>query len=465
MRSLSTRAQTTLCLAVGLCLTRCSTPSSSAPDAAADVSADTASDTATDLTEDLAPRPHEGPPTWWRDVAPLVLQRCAECHTDNGIAPFPLTRYEDAREHAEMMAIETSARRMPPWPPSSDCLPLQNPRSLSSAEMTLLQQWSDADAPEGDPRDFVRPPNAAVPLPETPDAVLAPEAPYTPPMNAIDDYRCFIVDPHWTTPHDMVRARITPGEPRIVHHLNLFEVRPSGLPMLERLDARDSGPGYSCYGGIGIPVGSIQQQNLQYVAGWAPGSPPLRTPANTGIRLEPGSRYVLQVHYNQLSHRGLPDQTRVEMYFSPTPPRRIALVVPIEAEGFRVPAGMSDVAVNASMTPRSLGITFPVTFYGAFPHMHGFGRAVRSDVVRAEGGAHDCLIDIPRWSFHWQGFYMFNEPTRIEPDDEVRIECRYDNSQANQPVINGVQRTPQDVRAGNGTLDEMCMNFFYLTLL
>lgn len=450
-----------------LTLFGCSDPRVTATDASVEAtSPDGAgtSDVARDAAEALD-RPRVGPPTWWRDVAPLMLQRCTECHIANGIAPFALTEFSDARTHIEEIVTETGAQRMPPWPPSSDCLPLQNPRSLSPAQIELLRQWRDADTPEGDRRDFVRPPDATEPLPATPDAVLQPDAPYTPPPGSIDDYRCFIVDPHWTTTHDMVRARIIPGEARTVHHLNMFEVRPSGLAQLEALDARDPGPGYSCYGGIGIPVGSIQQQNIQYVAGWAPGSPPLHTPANTGIRLEAGSRYVLQVHYNQLTHRNLPDRTRVEMYFSPTPPRRIALVVPIEAQRFRIPAGMADVPVEASMTPRALGIGFPVTFYGAFPHMHGFGRAVRSEVIRAEGGAHDCLIDIPRWSFHWQGFYMFDQPTRIEPDDRVRIECRYDNSAANQPVVDGVQRPPQEVRAGNGTLDEMCMNFFYLTIL
>jgi hypothetical protein len=47
----------------------------------------------------------------------------------------------------------------------------------------------------------------------------------------------------------------------------------------------------------------------------------------------------------------------------------------------------------------------------------------------------------------------------VQPGDSVRLECIYDNSAENQPVVGGVQQQPQDVTWGEDTLDEMCLMY------
>ena len=49
-------------------------------------------------------------------------------------------------------------------------------------------------------------------------------------------------------------------------------------------------------------------------------------------------------------------------------------------------------------------------------------------------------------------------------DDTIRLRCRYDNTPARQPVVDGVPQAPRDVHWGEGTFDEMCINFFYATV-
>ena len=44
-----------------------------------------------------APAP-EVPPTYHRDIAPLVQEKCGSCHTQGGIAPFPLQTYAQVFE-------------------------------------------------------------------------------------------------------------------------------------------------------------------------------------------------------------------------------------------------------------------------------------------------------------------------------------------------------------------------------
>ena len=74
-----------------------------------------------------------------------------------------------------------------------------------------------------------------------------------------------------------------------------------------------------------------------------------------------------------------------------------------------------------------------------------------------------CLLDIPRWNFHWQGFYRFKDPVPLHAGDRVLMECHWDNSAANQPEVNGQVRAPIDVHFGEGSTDEMCAGGILMT--
>lgn len=415
-------------------------------------------------TDAPAPAPSQtAGPTYWRDVAPILAARCNECHTAGGLAPFALTAYDDVRARAAQIAAVTAAREMPPWPPAQDCRPLADARVLTAAELATLRAWSERDAPEGDRGTYVAPTPATVALPARPDVTVQPDAPYVPRADRVDDYHCFVMDPHLTETRDLVGAWIHPGEARTVHHVILYEVLTAGLPDLARVDEREPGPGYTCYGGAGIPQGSLTNPKVKMIAGWAPGGPPFRAPRDTAVRLSPGSRIVMQMHYNQLNGRGLPDRTSVDLYYSPTQVSRPAYLVPLAQTSFTLAPGDADATVTNEIALRRFNVPFSVTVHGTAPHMHTLGRSIRVDRTTM-AGERDCLVDIPRWNFHWQQGYMFETPMRVAPDDTLRITCRFDNSAANQQVVDGVSQPPREVHWGEGTLDEMCLNFLYLTI-
>ena len=39
----------------------------------------------------------DDPPTYSKDVAPILQQTCIRCHSEGGVAPMPLTTYEEVR--------------------------------------------------------------------------------------------------------------------------------------------------------------------------------------------------------------------------------------------------------------------------------------------------------------------------------------------------------------------------------
>ena len=128
-----------------------------------------------------------------------------------------------------------------------------------------------------------------------------PEA-YTPSApNGIgtDDYRCFLLDPHLTKTRYLTGTNVLPGNPTVVHHVILFQVPPDQVAAAEQKDASYDGEGWTCFGGTGL--GANQGLDDPWLGAWAPGSRESVLRPGYGIPLTPGTRIVMQVHYNLLA--------------------------------------------------------------------------------------------------------------------------------------------------------------------
>ena len=77
---------------------------------------------------------------------------------------------------------------------------------------------------------------------------------------------------------------------------------------------------------------------------------------------------------------------------------------------------------------------------------------------RSQDRQAECLLEIPHWHMGWQQPFWFKQPKRLDPGDELYIECHFDNSQENQP--NG--RAPRDIGWG-GENQDMCAAFMSFT--
>src|SRR5690606_26457148 len=119
------------------------------------------------------------------------------------------------------------------------------------------------------------------------------------PQIAPDDYRCFILDWPYEDPKFITGLGVTPGNEKIVHHLVGYIVTPDLVGELNTLENRDSTYGYTCFGDP--KVGSfIDIEQVKWMGSWAPGGVGQDFPAGTGLRVEPGSKIVVQMHYNTL---------------------------------------------------------------------------------------------------------------------------------------------------------------------
>ena len=205
----------------------------------------------------------------------------------------------------------------------------------------------------------------------------------------------------------------------------------------------------------------------QLLGGWAPGSPGGDFPAGTGIRVKAGSKLIVQMHYNTLELRDdIADQSTIELKIDDSVDKEAIaqfFTNPYWVRGgMPIRAGEKDAshAFEWDLTTLVGGRTINV--YTANLHMHRLGTSARLAVTHPNGQK-TCLLDIPRWDFDWQRSYALKKPVTMKPGDKLSIRCNWDNSAANQPVIDGKRAEPRKVNWGEGTADEMCLGSVLLT--
>jgi hypothetical protein len=93
------------------------------------------------------------PPTFHKQIAPILYGYRTPCHRPGESAPFALLTYADAGKRAAQIAAVTGSRFMPPWLPEPGHGEFDGERRLSDAQIELIAEWAVAGAPEGDPKD------------------------------------------------------------------------------------------------------------------------------------------------------------------------------------------------------------------------------------------------------------------------------------------------------------------------
>lgn len=397
-------------------------------------------------------------PTYYADVLPLVQRECLSCHVEGGIAPFALDTYELVSETAVSVVGAIEAGYMPPWLPDDQCREYEHARGLSAEERDVFALWLAADMPEGDPADAPPPPEGPPVFEETDVARMA--EPYTPDASRPDDYRCFVLDQDFTEDSFITGSEVVPGAAALVHHVLVYAVRADQVPTIEAADTMDDGPGYTCFGGPFVQEGSDETGNLGLInlGAWVPGMVPRVARDGRGIYVPAGSRIVMQVHYNLLAGDPEPDSTEFHVAVTTDPP---------EFHTTTFPTAILDLDIGAGEPSARHRATFrsyrsdPLRLIGVTPHMHLLGTSIGMNMVppTAETGDNDCLIQVPEWDFNWQQGYRFmaDDEVMLQPGAGLELQCIYDNSETNQPVINGERLAPRDVEWGEGTLDEMCL--------
>lgn len=387
------------------------------------------------------------PVTYYGDVRPILVENCVMCHVEGGIGPFALTSYEGAVAEAEEIAQVTRDRIMPPFlaDNSGACNTWSNHRGLTDEEIATIGAWVEMGTLEGDPTTPAPEPAELPRLPSV-DATLEMQAEYTTSDTFDDEYRCFVLDPGLTANQYLIGYDVHPGNVQRVHHVIVYapvsdEAAADAIALDEAQgDATD---GYQCFGAAGVPAVPVVL--------WAPGTGATSFPRGTGLELAAGRPLIMQVHYNNQVPASVPrtDRTQVDLALaaSATP----ALMTRIADLTLNLPPREPEVVESETIALGGV-LPFNVRVFGVLPHMHTLGRTISLEILRG-GATPECLIDVPRWDFHWQMAYWLTRPITVTPEDSARITCTFDT-----------RTRTETTRFGERTEDEMCLAFVYVSL-
>lgn len=372
-------------------------------------------------------------PDYVAEVAPILLDKCASCHVEGGVAPFALNSYRMAQGWSPMIKEVLLTRRMPPAQVDPDIRHFTNAHYMRAEELQTLVHWIDAGSPRGE--------NPADPLEENvisdsiwelgePDFIV--EVPsFTVPATGVLDYQNVTINLPFEEDRWVKSVQHLPGDRRVLHHLLSFIV-PADYQ--ERI------------------VEGENDQYREFLEGYAPGKEEAATyPEKTGVFVPKGSAIQMSIHYTTFG-KEVVDATRIGLYFADEEPQYQYSTYSLSHGGdnLRIKPGVSEHRMRASHQ-----FNEDIVLHGMRPHMHYRGKYMRFSVVYPDG-SHDELLNVPDYNFNWQPTYRLSEPVAIPAGSRVIIEGAFDNSQYNL----GNPDPGAEVRGGAQSWDEMFIGYF-----
>lgn len=364
--------------------------------------------------------------TYSKRIARILQQHCVECHRPGEIAPFSLTDYQEVVGWADMMAEVTRTRQMPPWHASPEHGHFANDRRLSAEEVQLLQDWSDAGAPEGDRADLPEPKTFVDgwQLPREPDKVVwMSDKAYAVPAEGTVNYQYFAVDAGFTEDKWITAAEIIPSNRAVVHHVIVFMAT----------DEKQT------------------DEQRQFVTAYVPGMRVTPLPAGMAKRVPKGSKLIFQIHYTPNGVAG-EDRTRVGFNFAKADEitHEVKTVVVINKR-FRIEPQLDDQAFES----RELTMPIESQLLSLSPHMHLRGKSFRYELTLPDGKK-ETLLDVPHYDFNWQTGYRLSELRTIPRGSKFQGFASYDNSPNNLANPD----PSKTVTWGEQSWDEMFLGYF-----
>lgn len=335
-------------------------------------------------------------PTYAKDVAPILLSHCIECHRPGEAAPMSLMSFEEVRPWAKSIRAAVENRQMPPWDADPSVGRFSNDISLSPEQIATITAWVDSGAAPGDLATAPAAPSFATgwKLGE-PDYIIELDEVAVP---ADGPNRFPTIEAVVRLPEDrwIRAAEVRPGNPDVLHHLVAFV---AGGPL--------SAPG----------VGNT-------LAGWAVGMPPIQYPEGMGRRVARITKLLVNMHY-QPSGVATTDKTRIGLYFGQGELKKEIASSFAGDLTFRIPPHEAAYPINGSYTFRQDAWLTTLT-----PHMHLRGKSAVYTAAFPDGRREE-LLRVPNYDFNWQWRYILEKPLFMPEGTKLEVAAIYDNSPAN----------------------------------
>jgi hypothetical protein len=402
----------------------------------------------------------DSPVTFARQIAPILQEKCQECHRKGTAAPMSLLGYEETRPWAKSIRQRVITRNMPPWhlDKTVGIQHFQNDRSLTDSQIATIVRWVDSGAPLGDPKDL--PPPKQWPDDEgwqlaklygQPDLVLKSEA-YTMPAHGQDVWfkpltEVPITEARWVRAVEM-RPGTTAGR-KIMHHVLARLVQEEAARPTPNAAADDA----AAAGGM-AGAGLLME--------WAIGKSFDTYRPNTGKLLLPGSHIWWEMHMHAVGEP-IRDHAELAVYFYPKgeePKYRTYLTLFGATANF---GSRLDIAPNTVAETQAFHVLRqPARLENFQPHMHLRGKAMSLEAILPDGTT-QMLSYANNFNFNWMNNYIYTDDAApvLPKGTMIHVTAWHDNTRANPNNPD----PDQWVGYGDRTVDEMAHAWVNVTYI
>jgi hypothetical protein len=378
--------------------------------------------------------------TFAKDIAPILQQKCQECHQPNSIAPMSLITYQEVRPFAAAIKERVAARQMPPWhiDRSIGVQKFKNDMSLTDQQVNTIVAWVDGGALQGDLKDLV------IKSSEYTMPAVHQDVWYRP-MSDIP-----ITEPRWAK---MVEIRPTNLKGRrIIHHSIAYLVLNNDPDAINK----------------GTANGSVREELDDLVNGrpqlmeWAIGKGYDLFRPGTGKLIVPGEKIAWDQHIHAVGEE-ITAGSEIGIWFykkGEEPKKRSYLTA---FTGLRAPRFL-DIPPNSLAETEGFTVLKENTLIENFqPHFHLRGKSMQVEAILPDGSS-QIISYVGNFNFNWMTNYIYaDDSAPVFPKGTViHVTAWYDNTRGNKNNPD----PDQWVGYGDRTVDEMAhawMNVEYLT--
>lgn len=377
-------------------------------------------------------------PTFYKDVLPVLQNKCQGCHRPGEAAPMALLTYEQTRPFAAAIRQAVLSKSMPPWGSDGMHGKFKNDPSLSEDEKNTLVNWVETKAPAGNPKQ--------APAPRTfvdgwnigqPDLVVSMTKPYEIAATGTIEYTRFVLPLNFTEDRWISATEVRPGNRAVVHHVIAY-VREPGSQWLR------SAP-------MGEPIVKVPKTDRGarfWLGAYAPGVPALPGTPGQAIRVKAGSDVVFELHYTT-NGKPATDLTKMGIVFAKESPKEVVTTIGVDNSRFVIPPGAEAHEVKARWEVPNEMMLVNLT-----PHMHLRGKAFKYEATYPTGET-EVLLNVPRYDFNWQHTYVLAQPKMLPAGTVITCTAHFDNSPNNK--FNPDAKA--EVRYGDQSWEEMMIGF------
>ncbi len=400
-------------------------------------------------------------PSFSKDIAPIVEQKCLKCHNSEGAGPFPLTNYTEIAAKGKLIDYVVTNKIMPPWPADPLYAHFIGELALSDLEIKKIHDWVELGMPsENNQLALV----SKQSISKNEGEMMVVKTPVAFHIKGNNQDHFFVAKyPIQIPVNTYIEAiEFVPDHKQLVHHMNAHllnydqerKANPFKSPYWIEQNQRESQRIHQALN-LGYEDGTYPEMTAS-VCNYLPGAEFSKYPQGIGgFKLNKRAvLYLNDIHFGP-SPIDVYDSSYFKIYLSKKAPVRPVSEFQIGTLGLSPVQPVLSIPAD-SIKKFKIEFTVPqdISVLNIVPHMHLIGKSFKAYGIKPSG---DTLriISIQNWDFRWQYFYRPPHLLKVPRGTKIIVEALYDNTSQNP---NNPFTPPRRISERNGsmrTTDEM----------